>query len=105
MENMCVDEDAVELEHLGSRQSELQCIRLAYLINQHVGTEVLERELKLLEALVDRDLNGDGGIGAGVVADMMTWSRHGGRCCEADCGSCVVWYSSSPDGGDVLKLA
>ena len=74
-------------------QDEVRWIRLAYLINKHVCTEVLERQLELLQAVVDRDLDGDRGIGAGVVADMMTWSRHDGRCCEADCGWCVVWYS------------
>ena len=52
----------------------------AYLINKHVRAEVLERELELLETVVDRDLDGDGGIGTGAVACVMTWSRHDGWC-------------------------
>jgi len=68
-------------------QDEVRWIRLAYLINQHVCTEVLERELELLEAVVDGDLDSDGSIGAGVVADVMAWSSHdGGR----EVGSGVV---------------
>ena len=59
-------------------QGERRWIRLAYLINQHVCTEVLERQLELLEAVVDGDLDGDGSVRAGVVADMMAWSRHDG---------------------------
>jgi len=64
-------------------------IRLAYLINQHVCTEVLERQLELLQAVVDGDLDGDGSIRASVVANVMTWSRHDGRC---EVGVCVVRY-------------
>ena len=63
-------------------QDEVRWIRLAYLINQHVCTEVLERELELLEAVVDRDLDGDGGIWTGAVAVVMAWSRHDGLCFE-----------------------
>lgn len=33
-----------------------------HLIRQHVGTEVLERQLQLLEVLVHRDLDGDEGV-------------------------------------------
>jgi hypothetical protein len=54
----------------------------AYLINQHVGAKVLEGELELLEAVVDRDLDGDGGVGTGAVAGVMAWSRHDGLCRE-----------------------
>lgn len=53
---------------------------VAKLINQHVGAKVLERELELLEAVVDGDLDGDGGIGSGAVAGVMAWSRHDGWC-------------------------
>lgn len=53
---------------------------VAKLINKHVGAEVLERELELLEAVVDRDLDGDGGIRTGGVAGVMAWSRHDGLC-------------------------
>jgi hypothetical protein len=70
--------DGVELYRPGCRQREVQAIRLAYLINQHVCPEILERELELLQTVVDRDLDSDGGIRAGVVADMMAWSRHDG---------------------------
>ena len=69
-------------------QYELGWIRLAYLINQHVCTEVLERQLELLQAVVDGDLDGDGSIWAGVVADVMAWSRHDGEC---EVLVCVVW--------------
>jgi len=55
---------------------------VAKLINKHVGAEVLEGEFELLEAVVDRDLNGDGGIGTGAVAVVMAWSRHDGLCFE-----------------------
>ena len=80
-------------------QYELGWIRLAYLINQHVCTEVLERQLELLEAVVDGDLDGDGSIGAGVVADVMAWSRHDGRCAVGMwclVGQAGAWFT----GGD-----
>ena len=54
----------------------------AYLINKHVRAEVLEGKLELLEAVVDRDLDGDGGIRSGTVACVMAWSRHDGWCVE-----------------------
>lgn len=53
-------------------------VRLTHLINQNVGTEILERELELLEAVVDGDLDGDKGVRAGVVASVMARSRHDG---------------------------
>lgn len=71
-------------------QDEVRWIRLAYLINQHVCTEVLERQLEFLQAVVDGDLDGDGSIGAGVVADVMAWSRHDGGC---EVGMCVWWVA------------
>jgi len=64
-------------------------IRLAYLINKHVCTEVLQRELELLQAVVDGDLDGDGSIRAGIVANVMAWRRHDGGC-EVGLGG--VWY-------------
>jgi hypothetical protein len=95
----------VELYRPGCRQREVQAIRLAYLINQHVCPKVLERELELLQTVVDRDLDSDGGIRAGVVADMMAWSRHDGCCCEvARVVRCVV-REVHRTGGDVFKLA
>lgn len=53
-------------------------IRLTHLINQNVGTEILERQFELFEAVVDGDLDGDGSIRAGVVAGVMARSRHDG---------------------------
>jgi hypothetical protein len=82
----------------------VQAARLAYLINQHVCTEVLERELELLQAVVDRDLDSDRGIRAGVVADVMAWSRHDGCCCEVARMKYVV-REVHRTGGDVFKLA
>jgi hypothetical protein len=76
--------------------------RLAYLINQHVCTEVLERKLELLQTVVDRDLDSDGGIRAGIVADVMARSRHDGCCCEV---GRVVEREVHRPGGDVFKLA
>ena len=74
-------------------QYELGWIRLAYLINQHVCTEVLERQLELLQAVVDGDLDGDGSIRAGVIADVMAWSRHDGGCEVGGVMWCVVRLS------------
>jgi hypothetical protein len=76
----------------------VQCIRLTYLINQHVCTEILERELELLQAVVDRDLDGNGSIRTGVVANVIAWSRHDGGC-EVGTGG-VMWcdQTGSPDG-------
>ena len=79
-------------------QGEARWIRLAYLINKHVCTEVLERQLELLEAVVDGDLDGDGSIRAGIVADVMAWSSHDGGGCEV---GVVDSKTGSPDGGDV----
>lgn len=73
-------------------------IRLTHLINQNVGTEVLERQFELFEAVVDGDLDGDGSIGAGVIADVMAWSGHDGGGCEV---GVVDSKTGSPDGGDV----
>ena len=80
----------------------MQWIRLAHLINQHVSAEVFERKLELLEAVVDRDLDSDWSLGAGIIAGMMAWSRHGDGSCV--CG-CLIGTAGSPDGGDVFKLA
>ena len=74
-------------------QDEVRWIRLAYLINQHVCTEVLERQLELLQAVVDGDLDGDGSVGAGVVANVMAWSRHDGGCEVGGVVWCVVRLS------------
>lgn len=51
-------------------------IRLTYLIDENVGTKVLERQLELLQAVVDGDFDGDGSIRAGIIASVMARSGH-----------------------------
>jgi len=69
----------------------LKCIKQAYLVNKHVGAKVFEGELELLEAVVDRDLDGNGSIGSGAVAGVMTWIRHDGWCCDGSVRSVDRW--------------
>lgn len=54
--------------------AELWAVR-AYLINQHIRTEVPQRQLQLLEAVVERDLDGDEGVGRDDVG-VLSRGRH-----------------------------
>ena len=48
------------------------CVLDTYLINEHVHPEVPKRELELLEAVVDRDLDGDQGVRRDILTVVMT---------------------------------
>lgn len=87
----------------------LERIEQAYLVNKHVGAKVLERELELLEAIVDRDLDGNGSIGTGAVARVMAWIRHDGLCWVGSVRSVDRWMCGTRaelhrSGGDVFKV-
>lgn len=49
-----------------------------YLIRQHVSTEVAERQLQLLQALVHRDLDSDEGVGGHIVGVVRDLGSHRG---------------------------
>ena len=50
-----------------------------YLVNKHVGPQILEWKLELLQAVVDRNLNSDKGVRRDILTVMMTRCGHDGR--------------------------
>lgn len=62
------------------------CAKQTYLINQHIRAKVLKRELQLLEAIVDGDLDGDKGVRRDILAVVVTRSSHDVRC--SSCRGC-----------------
>lgn len=51
---------------------------LTYPIRQHVRPEVPQRQLELLQAVVDRDLDGDECVLRDGVGAALGWGSHGG---------------------------
>ena len=51
---------------------------LTYLVRQHISPEVAERELKLLETIVDGDFDGDEGIRRDSARAVSSRSGHVG---------------------------
>ncbi len=66
---------------------------VTYLIRQHCGAEIPQRQLQLLDAVVDGDLDGDGRVArqAVAVAAVVCRGCHARRCAAG--GLCGVELS------------
>ena len=71
------------------------------LIRQHISSEVSQRQLQLLEAVVDRDLDGDESVWRKSVGVAVSRSSHVGRCW---CGVANVGLVGDVGGGRLTAL-